>query len=135
MSREPSDRMGTPKGEKSKRTKKIDWDKVKVFDKPEYLVPYKLAKYMPGKRSKNYVEPELWLQVGIESGLVATASRDGETGGEWMQPLDDNPPAYMKAEDLEALLKKYIDETNVQTTDIIKILEMAEKMIEDEDNT
>lgn len=120
MSREPSDPVDTQKVEESQNTSptprskakphrkrggKIDWDAVKVFQEPEYKIPYKLTTYMPGKRSKNAIAPELWVQVAIESGLVAMASQSEATqGGEWLEPLNGNPPARMNPGELQTLI-------------------------------
>lgn len=95
--------------EKAARSKKINWDKVKVFAKPEYRLPYKLTKYMQGKKPENSGEPELWLQVAIESGLVEMGSlhEDGRVR-ELLEPIDGAPKARASRADLEMLLAKGI---------------------------
>ncbi len=125
MSREPCNRVGTPKAAPSGkalaaspsssttkapvqsrgRSKKINWDKVRVFKQPEYRLPFSLGKYVPGKRTQQ--DPELWIQVAIESGLVEMGSlRGGGPVGDLLDPLNGNPPARMNREDLEALVTK-----------------------------
>lgn len=86
-----------------------NWDKIKVFKEPEYRLPYKLAKYMPGRKGSQ--DPELWLQVAIESGLVVMEEcEEAARRGAWLEPLGDNPPARMTREELEALIEAGIRE-------------------------
>lgn len=97
-----------PMDRKLGRSKKINWDKVKVFDKPEYRLPFKLSKYTQGRGG---YEPEPWLQAAIESGLVEMGSLEkGGRVGEWLEPIGDHPPARMKREELEALMAKCLAE-------------------------
>lgn len=105
----PSAPEASPKGAKSKgRTPKVDWSKVKVFKKPEYRVPVTFQMYRKGKNTPG-LEPELWMQAAVESGLVAMGSleKDGPVG-EWFEPLDGAPEPKGSAAELEALLLKGI---------------------------
>jgi hypothetical protein len=87
------------------RSKKINWDKVRVFKQPEYRLPFVPSKYVRGKRARQ--DPELWIQVAIESGLVEMGSLSGGGPvGDLLDPLNGNPPARMNREDLEALVTK-----------------------------
>lgn len=92
---------------------KINWDKVRVFEAAEYRTPWKLAMYLPGKRSKVSGEPELWLQVAIESGLVEMGSLEkGYQGGELLNPIDRRRGRPgMKRKELEALIARGIIDT------------------------
>lgn len=109
MSQEPCDPVDTPKAAVSpRRVKKTNWEKVRVFKAAEYRTPFKLSKYVPGK--KGY-EPDVWLQVAIESGLVEMGSpSEGYLGDALLNPIDrrrKGPPS-MKRKDLEALIAKGI---------------------------
>lgn len=129
---EPSSRVDTPKADlsegsratsaqsssdtkgrstdKPSRSKKINWEKVRVFDKPEYRLPFKLSKYTAGKKGRGY-DPEPWLQAAIESGLVEMGSlAGGKVVGEFLEPIGRHPPARMKPEKLEAMLLKGISD-------------------------
>lgn len=99
----PSGRGATRKAGRSK----IDWDKVKVFEKPEFRVPFTFQKYRNGKKSG--IEPELWMQVAVESGLVEMGSPHEDGGvGEWYEPTEGFAKPYMSRAELEALLVKGI---------------------------
>lgn len=108
---EPCDPEATPKAAESKRRpnskprsdKKIRWDKLKVFERPVFRLPYTLSKYVPSPgRHGGSVEPQLWVQAAIESGLVEMAPRDEVARkGEWFEPIGDHPPEGVNRVDLE----------------------------------
>lgn len=124
MSRGRSDREASPKAAESpksspteatpvtrrrRRSGRIDWSKVKVFEQPEYRLPWQLAKYTRGKNPLGVLGPEPWVEAAIESGLVVMDVREGEQlSGEWFEPLGDNPPPQMTREELEGLIAKGI---------------------------
>lgn len=109
MSQEPKSREATPRAEASpkrkRRSKKINWDKVKVFAEPEYRVPWQLQQYSKGRGS---APAEPWIQAAIESGLAVMEPQ--ESPSDWLEPLGDNPPARMSQEDLQALVDKGLQE-------------------------
>lgn len=90
---------------RKRRSKKINWDKVKVFAEPEYRVPWALQKYSKGKGS---IPPEPWIQAAIESGLAVMEPH--ESPSDWLEPLGDHPPAEMNREDLQALIDKALQD-------------------------
>lgn len=114
MSQERSGRAATPKAEpsKAKQSKALDLDKIKVFAKPEYLLPYHLAMYTNSPKKKDSVRAPLWLQAAVESGLVAmgSPSEDGLKGG-LLKPLDGHPPPRLKAGELDRYLQESISKT------------------------
>ena len=106
------------------QSKRINWDRIKVFKKPEYRLPWKLTKYMQGKRPKDYSEPELWLQAAIESGLVEMGSlpEDGRVR-EILTPINGAPPPYLAAGELEVMLMKGMEDTLKEAEEFISRLE------------
>lgn len=96
---------GEPSPKKKRRSKKINWDKVRVFSEPEYRVPWQLQQYSKG-RGKIPAEP--WIQAAIESGLAVMEPQ--ESPQDWLEPLGDNPPARMNLEDLQSLIDKGLQE-------------------------
>lgn len=124
MSHERSGREGTPEAAPSKATttvapskgtrsrqKKINWDKVRVFDKPEFMVPFRFPKYRGGKNPFGVPGPELWVQAAVESGLVRMEPFDPEKQrGAWFEPLEDHPPREMN-KSLDELLDEGIADT------------------------
>ena len=95
-SREPLASEASPKVEASatSRPKKIEWNKVKLYDKPLYRTPYKFTALMPGRRPKHGVyEPEGWIRAAIESGLVEMGSLEkGGPVGALLEPIRKKTP-------------------------------------------
>lgn len=116
MSRERSGPAAMPKVEqsspKTKQSKALDLDKVKVFAKPEYRLPYHLAMYTNSPKKKASVPAPLWLQAAVESGLVEMGppSADGLRDG-LLSPLDGHPPIRMKPGELDRMLRDGIART------------------------
>lgn len=69
-------------------------------------MPFKLAKYSKGKTPKGLGEPEIWLQIAIESGLAKMGSLADNPPGDWLEPLNGNPPARETRQTLEDLLRR-----------------------------
>lgn len=106
-----------PKKSGSKRTKakRIDWNKVKVFEEPAYRLPFRLAMYTNGPhKGKNgaFIPPPLWLQVAIESGLVEMGSPGkASQGGALLEPIGSHPPARMKSGELDRMITEGLAKT------------------------
>lgn len=133
MSREPCAQEASPSAEKSetktssptgdqkKRKRRTDrkWENVLVFERPEYRVPFKLTKYVKGPRPKDYAEPEMWLQLGIESGLVEMGSpRADGRASDMFEPIGDAVDATVKRYNLEELLQKGIEDALTKLHDL-----------------
>lgn len=89
-----------PKGRKRGPQKKLNWESMKVFDRPLYRMPYQLAKYRKGKKGLSG-DPPLWMQVAIESGLVEMGSQSkGCQGGALLEPIGKAPPPRASREEL-----------------------------------
>lgn len=98
---------------KTRSSNKIDWDKVKVVEVAELRTPYKFK--IRGKKARGSGAPELWLQAGIEAGLVATGSRrEGVVGGAYIEMADGHPPPEMKPGALEEMLLRFTADTLVE---------------------
>lgn len=102
--------MGRSTG-KPTRSKKIKWETMKVFDQPEFTVPFGISMYKRGKKPQGIPGPELWMQAAIESGLVAMGSFDAaEQKHEMYKPSKDHPPQEMN-KSLDQLLDEGIADT------------------------
>lgn len=95
-----------------RRSRRLKWDKVKVFDKPEYRLPYPLTGFPKGRRRKGLARSAGWLEVALESGLVETGlPNEASQGGVLLKPLDDHPPARMTREELNELVRQGLERT------------------------
>lgn len=117
MSHEPSDPADSPKVDQSpvrkkRKDAKVNWDKVKVFAKPEYRIPFKAAIYQNGKKPTGLIAPPAWLQAAIESGLVEMGSPNADGRAvEFFDPIGAQPPARMSREELDRRLYEGIAKT------------------------
>jgi hypothetical protein len=92
-------------GRKSK-DRKINWDEVRVFAKPELRLNYKLSANLPGKMG-----PLPWIEAAVKSGLAATVSPNaGSRGGALMVPFDGRRKHIPKI-DLAQLIKEGMENT------------------------
>lgn len=90
------------------KVKKVNWSKVKVFDKPVLRLPFRLAKYSKG-RGAAWGDPELWLQAGIESGLVVMEEpKEGEHAPSWLEVIDREAYQPLKPGELQELVNEGI---------------------------
>lgn len=99
-----------PKGDRPSRSRKTNWDAVRVFKEAEYRTPLKLGMYTKGKKTRGAGEPDVWLQVAIESGLVEMGSlSEGYQGDGLLDPIGKRRKVpFMSHEDLEAMIAKGI---------------------------
>lgn len=109
MSQERSSRVGKPK------SAGLDFKKIKVFDKPEFQLPYHLAALTGGPRGRASVPPPGWLLAAVESGLVemVSPSADGLKDG-LLKPIGKkrrHPAQRMKPGELERVLREGIENT------------------------
>jgi hypothetical protein len=113
MSQEHSGRVATPKAVKSRRRKSKKKSKPKkkavpgaaklvdfgpkVFDKPEFRLPFRLAALTRSRRSKYAVDPAPWLLAAVQSGLVEmVAPSEAIRGVGLLEPINGtHPPTGM----------------------------------------
>lgn len=93
----------------SGRLKKTKWDTMKVFDKPVFRLPYRLAMYTNGPKGAAYCPPDLWLQAGIEAGLVVMEPpKEGVPKGGWLEVIDKEAFVPLKPGELQELVNEGI---------------------------
>lgn len=82
----------------------------KVFAKPEFQVPFRLAMFTAGP-GKRHPAP-LWLQVAVLSGLVEMVSpNEAKAGDGFLKPIRKRHPLpRMKPGELDALMAKGLAE-------------------------
>ncbi len=103
----------TPKAAKSSKTK-VNWDKVKVFDRPELRLGLRLAKYTKGRGG---LPPEPWVEAAIQSGLLELASPNAGDRRHWIEPIDGQPLQGLSLDDIlrekTASTLKRLEELNI----------------------
>lgn len=85
----------------------------KVFAKPEYQLPYRLAVLTKGPKGRNRVEPPGWIMAAVKSGLaVMVPPHEAGQGDGLLKPIGDHPPPRLSdGKTLKQLLEEGIART------------------------